>query len=222
MGWIVRLIVVLAYVAPAAAQLPAGVAVELQQMAAQAGVIFTGQVVSVSRNDPQGFVDIRFSIDDAIRGCPKTGFYVVREWAGLWSGQQERYRVGQRRLMLLTARNASGMSSPVGGMDGAIPLVATGAAPIANSAGVAPVDTGVDAPTPSVDLRWIQARVTRGSSSASATARLQPTGIPVKPWPDPASSDWNGPITALLSSSQAMPATLGSVLVLLGGAHAHR
>ncbi len=181
MGW--RLIAFWALTVPCGAQVPAAVGAELQQMASHAAVIFSGQVEAVSRNDSAGFVDVRFRIDAAVRGCPKTGWYVLREWAGLWTAQPERYRVGQSRLMLLTARGASGMSSPVGGMDGAIPLVASGAAPIADSGGVAPVDTGQYAPAPMVDLRWIQARAVRGSG-ASANARVTAFGGPVHPWPD--------------------------------------
>lgn len=181
MGW--RLIALWVLAVPCGAQVPAAVGAELQQMASHAAVIFSGQVVAVSRNDSAGFVDVRFRIDAAVRGCPKAGWYVLREWAGLWTAQPERYRVGQSRLMLLTARGPAGMSSPVGGMDGAIPLVAAGAAPIADAAGVAPVDTGEDAPTPMVDLRWIQARAVRGSGGL-ANARVTAFGGPVHPWPE--------------------------------------
>ena len=71
---------------------------------------------------------------------------MLREWGGLWEGTDERYRVGQRLLMLLHAPGASGLSSPVSGMDGAIPLLA-GASATAE---------------PMVDLRWVAARVSRG------------------------------------------------------------
>ena len=180
MGW--RLIALWALVLPCGAQIQAPVGTELQLMASHAAVIFSGQVVAVSRNDSAGFVDVRFRIDAPVRGCPKTGWYVLREWAGLWTAQPERYRVGQSRLMLLTARGPAGMSSPVGGMDGAIPLVAAGAAPIADAAGVAPVDTGQDASAAMVDLRWIQARTVQGSGGL-ASARVTAYGGPVKPWP---------------------------------------
>ncbi len=202
MGWILRVLVAFSVIAaPCPGQVPAAVGAELQQMASHAAVIFSGQVEAVSRNDGAGFVDVRFRIDTAVRGCPRTGWYVLREWAGLWMAQPERYRVGQRRLMLLTARGAAGMSSPVGGMDGAIPLVAEGAAPIADAAGVAPVDTGVDSPAPVVDLRWIQARAVRGAGLASARLAF---GGPVKPQP--------------ASAATQMP--LADVLALLRGAGA--
>jgi len=221
-GWILRAVCVFAMVAPGVAQqVPAAVSAELQQMAGHADVIFTGQVVEVSRNDAAGFVDVRFRIDEAVRGCSKTGSYVLREWAGLWMGQPERYRVGQRRLMLLTARGAAGMSSPVGGMDGAIPLVAAGVAPIADAAGVAPVDTGLAAPALAVDLRWIQARVVRSTMApASASSRFVARGTPAQPIASAAEGDWSGPVTPLASQASsvgAVPVTLGSVLGLLRG-----
>ena len=187
-------------------------------MASQAAVIFSGQVVAVSREDSAGFVDVRFRIDDAVRGCPKSGFYVLREWVGLWTGQPERYRVGQRRLMLLTARGPSGMSSPVGGMDGAIPLVATGVAPIANAAGVAPVDTALAPATLAADLRWIQARIARTTDSRP-NAREIPMGGPAQPISN-TGGDWSGPILPLATTNSptALPVTLGAVLSLLHGA----
>ena len=180
MGWSLAGLVALGvFAASCAGQVPAATAAELQQMAGDAGVIFAGQVMAVSREDAAGYVDVRFQIESGIRGCPNTGVYVLREWAGLWTGQPERYRVGQRRLMLLTARGPSGMSSPVGGMDGAIPLVHTGVAPVADVAGNAPADTaGVEAEF-AVDLRWIQARTLLG---AAASSRVVAVGNPAKQW----------------------------------------
>ena len=163
--------------APTSAQIPAATAAELQLMASQAAVIFSGQVTSVTREDAEDFVDIRFRVDQAVRGCPTAGFYVLREWVGLWAGGPDRYRVGERRLMLLTARGPSGMSSPLGGQDGAIPLLATGVAPIANAAGAAPPDTALAPAALAVDLRWIRARAARSITSRTAAREIttQPT-----------------------------------------------
>src|ERR1700721_169838 len=47
------------------------------------------------------------------RGVSAGEPFVLREWAGLWAGGVERYRVGQRLLMLLHAPDAMGLSSPV-------------------------------------------------------------------------------------------------------------
>ncbi len=161
----------------AAATTPQDIERALNKMADSAGVIFVGRVVKVQRRDgvgaASGVVEVTFEVDQAVRGCG-VGSYVLREWAGLWEGDAERYRSGQRLLMLLHAPSASGMSSPVDGMDGAIPIVRGGAAPLAanSSARQAP---------PAVDLRWVGAKllhtVSYGSgveepvNSSSQTAR---------------------------------------------------
>jgi hypothetical protein len=125
----------------------------LHQLSDKADVIFAGQVVAVRRPNG-GFVEVEFRVDQAIRGCAAGTPYVLREWAGLWAGDTRRYRVGQRLLMLLHAPSAAGMSSPVGGLDGAIPIRQGGAA----------VDSGDAASSrqpPFADLRWLGARVPR-------------------------------------------------------------
>ena len=162
---------------------PAAASTVMLQMANHATVIFAGQVLSVEHG--MGCVEIRFRIDHRVRGVAaggagKTSTYVLREWSGLWSGHPDRYIVGERLLMLLPARSSSGMSAPVGGLDGAIPLVAMGAAPIADGAGVAPVDLGAGTPELAVDLRWIEARALRPAVSAQSgsvhVAALRTTG----------------------------------------------
>ncbi len=123
----------------------------LESMVGRAGVIFLGTVVEVRQGAPprgggSGIVEVEFSVDRGLRGAITGRPYVLREWAGLWSGNEDRYRVGQRRLMLLHAPGAGGLSSPVGGMDGAIPIL-----PAENAAA-----------EPMVDLRWVATRVSRG------------------------------------------------------------
>lgn len=221
MGWNLRVVVVcLGLGASGVAQIPAAAAVELQQMASHAGVIFSGEVVAVTRQDAVGYVDIRFHIEEGIRGCPQRGFYVLREWSGLWTGQPERYRIGQHRLMLLEARGAAGMSSPVGGMDGAIPLVAAGVAPIADATGTAQADTALAPADFFVDLRWIVARAQRTTASGLARSRIA-SGNPAMPWPDAPSGDWPGPIAPIAPGMVAKgTTTLGSILTLLRGPQA--
>jgi hypothetical protein len=141
----------------------------LHEMSDAAGVIFAGQVLSVrvvpgSVGAP-GVVEVTFQVDQAVRGCSAGGTYVLREWQGLWAAGDARYRVGERLLMLLRSPGASGLSSPVGGMDGAIPirgvesLIGGGTVVAAASAA---------APEPMADLRWVGARMLRGASSAGA------------------------------------------------------
>jgi hypothetical protein len=98
---------------------------ELHAMSQLAGVIFAGQVVAVRRidggNDSTGVVEIQFAVEDAVRGV-NSSIYTLREWTGLWPAGEEPFRVGQRFLMLLYTPGMAGLSSPVGGMDGAIPI----------------------------------------------------------------------------------------------------
>jgi len=179
----------------ARAQLPAPPATTqdaLHAMAAQAGVIFTGQVTAVRRiaaaGGSSGVVQIDFAVDDAILGVASGSTYTLREWAGLAPAGDLPYQPGRRYLMLLYAPGPSGLSSPVGGPDGAIPIYGSGpaAAPdtsdliAANSPSAtsptgarsparsalrmaSPAPAGVPIATPidntTIDLRWIAARV---------------------------------------------------------------
>ncbi len=160
----------------------------LREMAARAGVIFVGQVVRVHRVDGggmgSGVVEVEFRVDRGVRGCAVGGIYVLREWAGLWVAGEQRYRVGQRLLMLLNAPNAAGMSSPVGGMDGAIPV--RGVESELASA-VSHGRTSVAGPTEMVDLSWVGTRVVRpvsysgdalgGAKVGGGLARVLPMGV---------------------------------------------
>jgi hypothetical protein len=142
----------------------------LHEMSDAAGVIFAGQVMSVkvvqgSMGAP-GVVEVRFRVDQAVRGCSAGGTYVLKEWQGLWEGGNARYRVGQRLLMLLRAPGAAGLSSPVGGMDGAIPIRGVESQ---IGSGVMVAAASAAAPEPMVDLRWVGARMLRSASSATGT-----------------------------------------------------
>lgn len=140
----------------------------LHQMSDAAGIIFVGEVTAIRQREEQngssGIVEIDFRIDDAIRACTTGNTYTLREWAGLWSADEPRYRVGQRLLMLLHAPGASGISSPVGGMTGVIPIRGTTPAPLGVSAASA-----ATSPMPVIaDLRWVGTRLARTISVASS------------------------------------------------------
>ncbi|HWG16924.1 MAG TPA: hypothetical protein VN678_03630 [Acidobacteriaceae bacterium] len=116
--------------ATAHAQLPAPPATTedaLRQMFDQAAIIFTGQVTAVrhtaSANGSTGTLEIDFSIDDAIRGSASHTTYTLREWAGLAPDSVSPFLAGHRYLMLLHSPGPSGLTSPVGGPDGVIPIV---------------------------------------------------------------------------------------------------
>jgi hypothetical protein len=133
----------------------------LHQLSDKAEVIFAGQVMAIRPN--ANVVEVEFRVDQAIRGCTAGTPYLLREWAGLWEGGTQRYRVGQQLLMLLHAPSAAGMSSPVGGLDGAIPIRQGGA--------VSPVaDVATPRQPPYVDLRWLGARLPRAVSYSNGPA----------------------------------------------------
>lgn len=140
----------------------------LHQLSDKADVIFVGQVVAIRRSDSgvsgAGVVEIEFRVDQAVRGCSVETPYVLREWAGLWVADSRRYRVGRRMLMLLHAQSAAGMSSPVGGLDGAIPIRQGGA-------GMSQGDVSAAAQPPFVDLRWLGVKVPRVVSYGRESAR---------------------------------------------------
>lgn len=181
----------------------------LEGLAARAGVIFAGRVVSVQRNEAAGYVDVEFRVEEAVRGCGRGSTYTLREWAGLWTGNPDRYVAGQRLLMLLAARGKSGMSAPVGGMAGRIPLLGTRTPPLVRGKG-APADSAAeDAGEQAVDLRWVQALAVR--STAIGTAGVH--------------ADWRGPVAPMPLPPKPKPVVPGSsvgpslsaVLLLLGG-----
>jgi hypothetical protein len=148
----------------------------LHTMAQSAGIIFTGEVVAVRRqngNDGStGVVEVDFAVDDAIRGL-SGGIYTLREWAGLWAAGDQPFRVDQRYLMMLHAPGAAGLSSPVGGMDGAIPIRG-GSPPAPGRTGEAAAQTDLR----TIDLRWIATRVARPVAYRAASV-ARPTAMPV-------------------------------------------
>lgn len=157
-------------VCPAQSALPQTAEEALQILTNAAGVVFTGTVTAVRRPaQPGGVVEIDFAVADAVRGV-SGGSYTLREWAGLWMANDEPFRPGQRYLMLLHTPNSAGLSSPVGGPDGAIPIRGGAAAADSSSAtstvsprvaaahgtAITAIDSAGEA---TVDLGWIATRV---------------------------------------------------------------
>ncbi len=164
----------------------------LHTMSQAAGVIFAGRVVAVRRHEgldgATGVVEIEFAVDDAVRGVSGSTF-TLREWAGLWPAGDEPFRVGQRLLMMLYAPSAAGLSSPVGGMDGAIPIhggqtsaqtaaamTPEVAARVAAGEESAPAAAPVPVDARMVDLRWVATRAYRPISYRMETV-AHPTGV---------------------------------------------
>ena len=147
----------------------------LHQMSDSAGVIFIGEVTAIrsvnGANGASGIVEVDFRVDQAVRNCTSNSTYTLREWAGLWAAGDQRYRTGQRLLMLLHAPGPSGISSPVGGMAGAIPVRASTTSPDTASA------TTASAPL-IADLRWVGTHLQRPlpyTSSILVTAQSFPS-----------------------------------------------
>ncbi len=136
---------------------PASLGGVLRGMAARAGVVFVGQVEKIEPKD--GMVEITFTVQQPVLGVVG-GTYVMREWAGRWTGGQQRYWVGQRAMFFLHAPRVSangemGLSSPVDGMAGVVPVVPVGA----NAEAV-------------LDARWLATRVRRALGAPMADAPM--------------------------------------------------
>ncbi|HEX2917127.1 MAG TPA: hypothetical protein VHN81_01320 [Edaphobacter sp.] len=146
-----------------------------------AGIIFVGEVTAIRDTPGQqgasGIVEIDFRINQALRGCTAGSTYTLREWAGLWEAGDQRYRIGQRLLMMLHSPTDSGVSSPVDGMNGAIPIIP----PTSNSASSSSqmLATAASATSPPVaDLRWIAAQLARAAPYTTSGAHVTAESLP--------------------------------------------
>jgi hypothetical protein len=162
-----------------AATIPAATVDALHALSQMAAVIFSGQVTAIRRQEPDGgIVEVEFAVEDAVRGV-NGDTYTLREWSGLWTAENEPFRVGQRYLMLLHAPGRAGLSSPVGGTDGAIPILGVAGR---GSGSPEPAEPAVAASSATdgrmVDLRWVAARVARTVSYAAEPV-ARPTSQPV-------------------------------------------
>ena len=123
-----------AYPGPVAAQRgafpPAPLPIQLQRIASGAGTIFSGRVVSVvpasvAHPERVATVTVTFKVENAVRAVKAGQIYSFREWAGLWSAG-ERYRVGQHLMLFLYPPGRLGLTSPVGGRSGVLPVDSKG------------------------------------------------------------------------------------------------
>jgi hypothetical protein len=105
-----------------------------KQLARRAGIIFAGTVLATAaqtvtpaeatvRVVPGAIPSIqwRFRVDEAIAGVESGQILTVREWAGA-SSMHRALRPGERILILLYPPSRLGLTSPVGGPLGLIPL----------------------------------------------------------------------------------------------------
>jgi hypothetical protein len=167
-----------------AAQSPAGtvpetsVGIVLRNLAARAGVVFVGQVVRIEHET--GTVEVVFQVDQPVLGAVGAT-YTLREWNGLWSGGQQRFRLGERAMLFLhrPKGQAAGLGSPVDGMEGVVPVVVQGA----NAAAL-------------LDVRWLAARVRRPlgapiADAADGAIALSDATALVQQWQQ---NDWVEPL----------------------------
>ncbi|HEY1657562.1 MAG TPA: hypothetical protein VGG14_04405 [Candidatus Sulfotelmatobacter sp.] len=98
----------------------------LPRMIQSAGIIFSGQVVSVTHAEAASGelatpTVITFQVQHAIRGAMAGQKLTIREWAGLWN-RGERYRIGERVFLFLYPPSRLGLTSPVKGQLGRLAM----------------------------------------------------------------------------------------------------
>jgi hypothetical protein len=198
------------------------VGAELRGLASRAGVVFVGQVQKI---EPKGgVVEITFAVQQPVLGVVG-GSYVMREWAGRWTSGTQRYWVGERAMFFLHAPSGSanggsasggaGLSSPVDGMMGVVPVV--------------PMGTNDSA---LLDVRWLASRVRRAvgapmvDASTGAIALADAVAV-TKSWQMDSVAEPKGvrlPMGVLLRAGQSVvgPARMQSLSQAQGAVDAQR
>jgi hypothetical protein len=102
----------------------------LPAVVGRSGIIFVGKVTSIESSRETcclATVRVTFHVEQAMRGDVRVGEqFSIREWAGLWSGGP-RYRVGERLVLFLYPPSKLGLTSPVAGKWGRVPVTRDGA-----------------------------------------------------------------------------------------------
>ena len=170
----------------------------MRSLSARAGVIFVGQVEKIQPN--AGVMEIVFSVQQHVSG--EVGdTYTLREWSGRWAGGQQRYTVGQRVMIFLYPPNDAGISSPVDGMAGVVPLIPMGADedPLIDVRFLATrVERPVGAPIADADFGAIALSdalaIVGGSDQAPAPPVKRPLPIGLRPHPIKVWNDISGQV----------------------------
>jgi hypothetical protein len=109
-------------VSPADPVLPSEL--DLHLLTQRAALIFSGTVMAIDMNDgtepplngPDKGVEVKFQVDEGIKGVATGEQLTLHEWRGLWGrGRGQRYRVGERMLIFYHQPSPLGFSSPVSG-----------------------------------------------------------------------------------------------------------
>jgi hypothetical protein len=99
---------------------PASSGLSLEQVAARAGLIFSGTVQDV-RAEGDSVNRVMFKVDEGIRGVHTGEIVTIREWVGaVRIGLANRYRAGEKVLVFFHASGPNGLTSPVGGSAGVV------------------------------------------------------------------------------------------------------
>lgn len=192
--------------ADAAALVPdASVGAALRSLAQRASDVFVGQVESITRKG--GVVEIVFRVQQSVAGA-QGSTYTLREWAGRWPLGMRRYTVGARAMVFLHAAGATGLSSPVDGAEGVVPVL-----PAEDAAAVTAL---------LLDVRMLATRVQRATTAPlaeveAATVKLDDATTLVTTCHNP---DWREPVLLPLPlrlRQQSQPGIPGQKIPL-GGA----
>lgn len=97
---------------------PPGVS-RFPQFVRAAGTIFSGTVTRIerraaTRGQSVETVAVTFRVENAVRGASPGQNLTITQWIGLWASGQ-RYRVGERVLLVLYPKSKLGLTSAVGG-----------------------------------------------------------------------------------------------------------
>jgi hypothetical protein len=98
----------------------------LRSLASRADVVFVGRVAAIRHEasvaGSAGSMAIDFRVEQTLAGTVGRT-YTLHEWRGLWPAGQRRYWTGERVAIFVHAPDKDGLSSPVDGMEGVLPVV---------------------------------------------------------------------------------------------------
>lgn len=116
-GWALLLLVLLAPLLATGQVLPTA-GLSLKKLNFSAGLVFSGTVLqiehAITADAKPAYVRVKFRVEQAVSGCNAGDEVTIDEWAELWV-RGDRYRKGQRVLILLYPPSQTGFSSPVAG-----------------------------------------------------------------------------------------------------------
>jgi hypothetical protein len=155
---------------------PSSTPPNLGHLASNSGYIFSGTVSSVTRattanSSTVPTMQITFRIDQAIRGVRAGQSLTIHEWAGLWDAG-ERYHPGERVMLFLYPPSRLGLTSPVAGAQGRLPIDRSGRVVLPPG--------GIPAPTSATPISTLPISTSRAMPRPPSTDLSNETAIPVE------------------------------------------